>query len=173
MIASYRRPTPARPAQASADARPFLRWQPPAVDRFIPAVFRQNESSCMPRQHRASAQIVGSLSRFIRHHVDIFPVLVACPFSMIARSTGPNSSPIALKCGPYRCRRCNKSFAGVTNRKLTPASGYASATAGKCRAGSTWTVSSSLAGTACCQSASVISARPFPSSADAIRPPAA
>ena len=33
----------------------------------------------MPRQHRASAQVVGSLSRFIRHHVDIFPVLVILP----------------------------------------------------------------------------------------------
>ena len=92
----------ARPAQASADARPFLRWQPPAVDTVHPSCVSPKRivlhAQAAPR---ASAQIVGSLSRFIRHHVDIFPVLVILPVLHDRQIDRPNSSPIALKCGPY------------------------------------------------------------------------
>ena len=79
MIASYRRPTNSPCTERQQTPGPSFAGSRQPLIRFIPAVFRQNESSCMPRQHRASAQIVGNLSRFIRHHVDIFPVLVILP----------------------------------------------------------------------------------------------
>ena len=117
MIASYRRPTPARPAQASADASPSLRWQP-AVDTVHPSCFRQNESSCMPSAARASAQIVGSLSRFIRHHVDI-SVLVIPPVLHDRQIDRTELHRLSLKVRPIPAVAAVINLCcGVTNRKL-------------------------------------------------------
>ena len=163
MIASYRRPTPARPAQASADASPSFAGSRQPLIRFIPAVFRQNESSCMPR-HRASAQIVGSLSRFIRHHVDIFPVLVILPVLHDRQIDRTELIAYRFKVRPIPAVAAVINLLLRGNEQKTGHSVWLrfSPRPEKCRAGSTWTVSSSLAGTACCQSASVISAPSIP-----------
>ena len=159
MIASIN--FPARPAQASADARPFAGSRRPLI-RFIPAVFRQNESSCMPGS-TARAQIVGSLSRFIRHHVDIFPVLVILPVLHDRQIDRTELIAYRFKVQPIPAVATVINLCcGVTNRKRPTASGYASAHGRKSAAPAAWTVSSSLAGTACCQSASVISAPSIP-----------
>ena len=150
MIASYRRPTPARPAQASADARPFLRWQPPAVDTVHPSCVSPKRIVLHARQHRASAQIVGSLSRFIRHHVDIFPVLVILPVLHDRQIDRTELIAYRFKVRPIPAvAAVINLLLRVTNRKLAHSVWLRfSPRPEKCRAGSTWTVSSSLAGTA-------------------------
>lgn len=164
MIASYRRPTPARPAQASADARPFLRWQPPAVDTVHPSCVSPKRIVQHVQQHRASAQVVGSLSRFIRHHVDIFPVLVILPVLHDRQIDRTELIAYRFKVRPIPAVAAVINLLLPGNEQKTGPQRLVTLqpTAGKCRAGSTWTVSSSLAGTACCQSASVISAPSIP-----------
>ena len=39
-------------------------------------MFRQHEAPRMSRQHRARTEIVGGLGGLVRHHVNVFPVLV-------------------------------------------------------------------------------------------------
>ena len=164
MIASYRRP-PARPAAGVSERRaPSFAGSRQPLIRFIPAVFRQNESSCMPRQHRASAQIVGSLSRFIRHHVDIFPVLVILPVLHDRQIDRTELIAYRFKVRPIPAVAAVINLLLRGNEQKTGPQRLVTLqpTAEKCRAGGTWTVSSSLAGTACCQSASVISAPSIP-----------
>ena len=146
MIASYR-PThtgsPYRRQQTPGSS--FAGSRQPLI-RFIPAVFRQNESSCMPVAARASAQIVGSLSRFIRASCDIFPVLVILPVLHDRQIDRTELIAYRFKVRPIPAVAVINLLLRGNEQKTGPQRLVTlQPTPEKCRAGSTWTVSSSLA----------------------------
>ena len=107
--------------------------------RFIPAVFRQNESSCMPSSTARARRSSAALSRFIRHHVDIFQSWSYSPVLHDRQIDRTELIAYRFKVRPIPAVAAVINLCcGVTNRKLAHSVWLRfSPRPEKCRAGST------------------------------------